>query len=471
MVSDPSENPGVTTSGAATSGAALHVIVLAAGLGTRMKSKRPKVMHPVAGRPMLGHVLAAVDTLTPSTVTAVVGPEMAEDQDVRDTIAPHALAVQQDRLGTAHAVLAARDALSGIEGDVLVVFGDTPLITPETLSRMVAARRDSGAGVVVLGFEPEDAGAYGRLIVGAGGDLQAIVEAKDATPEQLDVRLCNSGVMVLDAGQALGWLDRIGNDNAKGEYYLTDVVALARTDGRGAMSVTGDPDEVLGVNSRAELAVAEAIVQTRLRGDALAGGATLTDPASVYFSFDTRLGRDVTIGPNVVFGPGVTVDDDVEIRAFSHIEGARIASGAVVGPFARLRPGADLGADVRIGNFVEVKNAALGQGAKVNHLSYVGDSEVGAKANIGAGTITCNYDGFFKSKTIIGAGAFIGSNTALVAPVTVGAGAIIGAGSAISKNVPADALSVTRAPQRDLKDWAARFNTQRAAEKAAQKKK
>ena len=444
-------------------------VVLAAGLGTRMKSALPKVLHPVAGRPMIQHVLATLSEIQAENSVVVVGEGM--DQ-LTQSVAPIETSVQIDRLGTAHAVLAARDYIKAHPSDDLIVlYGDTPLITAETLRTMLSARRgEANPGVVVLGFEPEDPGPYGRLVLDRDGSLEAIVEARDATPEQARIGLCNSGVMVIDGTRALSWLDRIGNDNAKGEYYLTDVVAIARADGASAAVVTGDADEVLGVNSRVELATAEAIAQDRLRRRAMEGGATLTDPASVFLSWDTKLGRDVTVGPNVVFGPGNRIGDDVEIRAFCHIEGATVADGVVVGPFARLRPGADLSKNVRIGNFVEIKAAHLGEGVKVNHLSYVGDSDVGQGANIGAGTITCNYDGFFKSKTIIGERAFIGSNTALVAPVTVGAGAIIGAGSAISKDVSAGSLAVTRSDQKEVAGWADRFNARRGKEKQNKKK-
>lgn len=444
-------------------------VVLAAGLGTRMKSDLPKVLHRVAGRPMIDHVLANLDTAGIDQTVVVVGDGMAA---LAAAVQPHATAMQVDRLGTAHAVLAARDFIRAHPADdLLVVFGDTPLITAETLAAMLAARRSSARpGLVVLGFEPADPGPYGRLILDSDGALTSIVEARDATPAQLAVTLCNSGVMIIDGARALGWLDQINNDNAKGEYYLTDIVAIARRDGATAAVVTGDADEVLGVNSRIELAEAEAIAQRRLRARAMDGGATLIDPDTVYLSWDTQLGRDVVIGPNVVFGPDVRIADNVEIRAFCHIEGATVASGAVIGPFARLRPGADLAEGVHIGNFVEIKAATLGAGSKANHLSYVGDSVVGAGVNIGAGTITCNYDGYVKSQTVIGDGAFIGSNTALVAPVTVGPGAIVGAGSAISKDVTAGALVVTRAEQKEVTGWADRFNAKRRKEKQDRKK-
>jgi bifunctional UDP-N-acetylglucosamine pyrophosphorylase/glucosamine-1-phosphate N-acetyltransferase len=445
------------------------VVVLAAGLGTRMKSARPKVMHAIAGRPMIGHVLATVAALDPDQVVVVIGAEM---DGVAKAVAPHPTVIQNPRLGTGHAVLAARPVLDGFAGDVLVVYGDTPLVSAETLGRMLAARRTvPEPAAVVLGFRPADPGDYGRLIRGADGGLETIVEAKDATPAERAVGLCNSGVMALDGRRLFGLLDRVGNDNAKGEYYLTDIIGLARADGLPCAVVEGDEREFLGVNSRADLATVEAFVQERLRAQALAGGATLIDPATVYFSHDTRLGRDAVIGPFVVFGPGVEVGDNVEILAFSHLEGARIAAGARIGPFARLRPGAAIAAEAHIGNFVEIKNAAVERGAKVNHLTYIGDARVGAGANVGAGTITCNYDGFLKSHTDIGEGAFIGSNTCLVAPVKIGNGAIVGAGSAIAKDVPADALALTRGPFTVREKWAGGFRKRRQAEKAAAKDK
>jgi bifunctional UDP-N-acetylglucosamine pyrophosphorylase/glucosamine-1-phosphate N-acetyltransferase len=327
---------------------------------------------------------------------------------------------------------------------------------------MIAVRHGpSDPAVVVLGFRPDDPGAYGRLVVGPGGKLEAIVEFKDADAEQRDIRLCNSGVMAIDGAVAFDLLDKIGCDNAKGEYYLTDIVALARDAGRQCAVIEAPPDELLGINSRADLARAEAAMQERLRDRAMAGGATLLDPATTWLAFDTRLGRDVVIGPNVFFGPGVTIEDDVELRGFCHIEGAHVRAGATVGPFARLRPGADIGRGARIGNFVEIKAATIEEGAKVSHLAYVGDARVGAGANLGAGTITCNYDGFTKSHTDIGAGAFIGSNTALVAPVVIGDGAMIGAGSVIGKDVEADALAITRAPQKNIEQGATRLRRRR----------
>jgi len=443
-------------------------IVLAAGLGTRMKSDRPKVLHRLACRPMVLHLMDTLARFAPERTVVVIGRGM---EAVAEAVAPHPCALQEPRLGTGHAVLAARSAMQGFEGDVLILYGDTPLIRPETLEAMLAARYlDPGPAVVVLGFRPAEPGEYGRLVTAADGALQAIVEAGEATAAQRAIPLCNSGVMAVDGRRLFGWLDRIGNANAKGEYYLTDIVALARADGCACSFFEAPAEELLGVNSRADLAAAEAVVQGRLRARAMAEGATLIDPASVFLAADTRLGRDVTVGPNVVFGPGVTVGDGVEIHAFSHIEGATIGNGARVGPFARLRPGARVAADAHIGNFVEIKNAVVEAGAKVNHLTYVGDARVGARANIGAGTITCNYDGFFKDHTDIGAGAFIGSNTALVAPVKVGDGAIVGAGSVITKDVPADALVVTRAALQEIDGWARRFRERRAAEKRAAQK-
>ena len=443
-----------------------HLVILAAGQGTRMKSRLPKVMHRIAGRAMVRHVVEAAAPLAPERVVVVVAPGM--DAVVAEA-APAMAAIQQPALGTAHAVSAARPLLDGARGGILVLFGDTPLIRAETLARLRAALdAPSRPAVAVLGFRPDDPLAYGRLVLEADGSLARIVEFKDATAEERAIRLCNAGAMAFDAEVLPGLLDGIGNDNANGEYYLTDAVALARAMGRAVAVVEGEADEVVGVNSRAELAAAEAILQGRLRRAAMENGATLVDPASVFFSADTRLGRDVVVGPNVVFGPGVEIGDDVEIKAFSHIEGARVAPGAIVGPFARLRPGAEIGADAHIGNFVEIKKARIGDGAKVNHLSYVGDAEVGAKANIGAGTITCNYDGFDKFVTRIGAGAFIGSNTALVAPVSVGDGAITGAGSVIARDVAAEALAVTRADHVEKAGWAARF---RAAKAKARKAK
>ena len=413
---------------------------------------------------MIAHILHTLGAAGVRDICVVVGPDM---DALQAAVAPCPLAVQTDRLGTAHAALAARNALPGDIDDLLILNGDNPLIPVDRITALLDARRDAtDPAVVVLGFRAADPGPYGRLVCGTDGALQRIVEAKDANRDELTIDLCSSGMMALDGKTAFAMLTEIGNDNAAGEYYLPDVIAVARRAGRSCAVVEGAEADLLGINSRAELAVAEARLQSRLRAQALAGGATLVAPETVYFAADTVLGHDVLIEPNVFFGPGVVVGDGVTIKAFSHIEGARLATGCVVGPFARLRPGADLGQDVHIGNFVEIKNANLDQGAKVNHLSYVGDSDVGAAANIGAGTITCNYDGVFKWRTSIGAGAFIGSNTALVAPVNIGAGASIGAGSTIASDVAADALAVTRPKQREIKDWARRTRERKKALKA-----
>ena len=441
-------------------------VVLAAGDGKRMKSALPKVLHPIAGRPMIAHLMAGLRALAPARIVVVIAPGM----DAIEPAVHPAVCVEQDPpLGTGHAVLAARAALADFTGDVMVLFGDCPLMTIATMRAMLAARgAPDDPAVVVLGFRPDDPAAYGRLVVDGNGHLTRIVEYRDASAEERALRLCNGGAMAIDGRVLFELLDAVGNGNDQGEYYLTDIVGIARDWGRICAVVEGAAAEVLGINSRQELAAAEAVVQRRLRRAAMADGATLIDPETVWFSHDTRLGRDVVVEPHVVFGPGVEVGDGVRIKAFSHLEGARLAPGAEVGPYARLRPGTEIGAGAKIGNFVEVKQASIDAGAKVNHLSYIGDAHVGAEANVGAGTITCNYDGFFKYRTEIGAGAFIGSNTALVAPVTVGAGAIIGAGSVINKDVAADALALARAPQKEIGVWAAGFRAKRQAQKRMQ---
>jgi bifunctional UDP-N-acetylglucosamine pyrophosphorylase/glucosamine-1-phosphate N-acetyltransferase len=445
-------------------------IILAAGKGTRMNSALPKVMHRIAGRTMVSHVLANLAPLGSAPNVVVVAPGM--DVVARE-VAPMPIAVQAEQLGTGHAVGCARAALGDFAGTVLVLYGDSPFISTSTLQALVGAR--SGAGdpaVVVLGMRPADPAKYGRLILDPQGGLDRIVEWKEASEAERAVTLCNSGVMAIDGKVLWSLIERVDNQNAKGEYYLTDIVELARRDGRACAVVEAPEAELMGVNSRAELAIAEALYQDLRRERAMEEGATLTDPRSVFFAADTKLGRDVVIGPNVIFGPGVEIADDVEIRAFCHIEGARIGSGAVIGPFARLRPGAEIGADAHVGNFVEVKNSVLGTGAKANHLSYLGDADIGARSNIGAGTITCNYDGYLKARTVIGAEAFIGSNSALVAPVTVGDGAIVGAGSVITRDVEADAIAVARAEQVSragrARDFRARRQKQKQ-EKAARK--
>jgi bifunctional UDP-N-acetylglucosamine pyrophosphorylase/glucosamine-1-phosphate N-acetyltransferase len=430
-------------------------VILAAGKGTRMKSALPKVLHPIAGRPMIGHVLASLEPLGCARTAVVVAPGMAA---VAQAVAPHPVAVQAQPLGTGHAVLAARAALGAENDDLLILYGDTPLISTATLQRLLERRRAADRpAVVVLGMRPADPAEYGRLVLDGDGRLEAIVEFRDADAGQRAIALCHSGVMAVDGRLIWDLLAYVGNANAKGEYYLTDIVRLARSKGRACTAIEAPADELVGVNSRAELALAEAVMQERLRARAMAEGATLIDPKSVWFSVDTKLGRDVVVGPNVFFGLGVEIADEVEIRGFCHFEGARVERGAEIGPFARLRRGSVIGASARIGNFVETKNTRLGAGAKANHLSYLGDTTVGEKANIGAGTITCNFDGFAKYKTAIGAGAFIGSNSALCAPVTIGEGAFIAAGSVITRDVPADALAVARAQQAVKPGWASLF--------------
>lgn len=434
----------------------LAAIVLAAGKGTRMKSDLHKVLHPIAGRPMLGHLTDAAAALGATRTVIVAG---AGREQVEAFAAPLGLSValQAEQLGTAHAVRQAEAALEGFDGDVLILYGDVPLVTTETMARMVARlHEDDQPAVVVLGFRPADTLTYGRVLAEHGRVLK-MVEHKDASTEERAINLCNSGLMAARSADLWRLLAKVGNQNAAGEYYLPDIVMLANAEGRVSAVVEADADEVAGVNSRAELAEVERLWQTRRRTRAMSEGASLVAPETTWFAWDTQIGRDVTVGPNVVFGPGVAIADKVTIHAFCHIEGARVESGAIVGPYARLRPGAEIGADAHVGNFVEIKKARLGQGAKANHLTYIGDADIGAKSNIGAGTITCNYDGFGKYPTKIGANAFIGSNTALVAPVTIGDGAITGAGSVITKDVPADALAVTRAPQKALEGWAARF--------------
>ena len=442
------------------------VVILAAGQGTRMRSDTHKVLHPIASRPLLLHLLDRVDGLGAQKRVVVVGKGRDQVQravETRDVTVAH----QAEQKGTAHAVLEAREALEGYEGAILILYGDTPFVEAATLRRMLE-RLDGpdGPGVVVLASCPADPAAYGRIIA-IGDKILKMVEYKDATEEERTVRLCNSGMMAVRSRDLFRWLGQVGNDNAAGEYYLPDVVNIAAAEGCEAVVIETDPYETAGVNSRAELAHLELEWQRRRREQALHEGATLIDPESVWFAFDTRLGRDVTVEPHVVFGPGVEVADGAAIKAFSHIEGAIIGARASIGPFARIRPGTHLGDRSKVGNFVELKKASVGDGAKVNHLSYVGDAEIGAAANIGAGTITCNYDGFGKYRTIIGAGAFIGSNTALVAPVTIGDGAVVGAGSVITRDVEADSLAIERTEQKGIAGWARRFR-ERMTRKAAE---
>ncbi len=442
-----------------------------------MKSDLPKVLHPVAGQAMLWHVLAALGPLAPAETVVVIAPGM---DDVAAAAAPCRCAVQAQPLGTGHAVAAARETLKPLvdEGaDLLVLFGDCPLLTSETLQRLDEARRAPQApDFVGLAFRPADPAAYGRVILddakaGEAGRIEKIVEFADADTAQRQIDLCNAGIVLGEARRLFGLIERLGSHNAQGEYYLTDIFGLAHAEGRPAGVVECPAEEVLGVNSRADLALVEKVMQQRLRRRAMAEGATLVDPETVWLSADTRLGRDVTVQPSVYFGPGVTVGDRVEIRSFCHLEGAEVGDDVVLGPFARLRPGAKLGRAAHVGNFVEIKNAELGEGAKANHLTYLGDASVGAAANVGAGTITCNYDGFLKHRTTIGAKAFIGSNTALVAPVSVGEGALVAAGSTITEDVPADALAVERSEQRNREGVAARLRARgQAAKQAAAEK-
>jgi bifunctional UDP-N-acetylglucosamine pyrophosphorylase/glucosamine-1-phosphate N-acetyltransferase len=418
-----------------------------------MRSSRPKVLHEVAGRSLLGHVLTAAGT---GAIVVVLGPEHGDVSDETRLFAPESqVFVQSERRGTAHAVLAAKAAIEQGADDILVVFGDTPLILPQTLGRLRGALAE-GAAVAVLGFRPADPTGYGRLIT-QGANLLGIVEHADASDSERAITLCNGGLMAFDGKVALKILQRIGNANRKGEFYLTDAVKIARDMGLKAVALEVTEDEVSGINTKAQLAGAEAVMQQRLRQAALESGVALVAPETVHLSADTKLGRDVTIEPYVVFGPGVTVEDGATIRSFSHLSGAHVGKGAIVGPYARLRPGAKLEEGVHIGNFVEIKEATIEAGAKANHLSYIGDARVGAGANVGAGTITCNYDGSAKHRTDIGKGAFIGSNSALVAPVKIGDGAYVGSGSVITADVPADALALGRGRQSIKEGWAKRL--------------
>jgi bifunctional UDP-N-acetylglucosamine pyrophosphorylase / glucosamine-1-phosphate N-acetyltransferase len=446
----------------------LATVILAAGSGTRMQSSLHKVLHPIAGKPMLHHLLDTVATLGAERTVVVVGAggeQVQASVAARGDAASISIAWQREQLGTGHAVLMAKDALAGFAGDVLILYGDVPLVSAATLSRMVE-RLNFGIEprAVVLGFRPDDAGAYGRIIAGNDGTIAKMVEFKDASADERAADLCNSGLMAARASDLFVLLDSIGNANAAGEYYLPDIVMLPGQ--ASAVIEVEDASEVAGVNSRAELAGLEAEWQAARRAAMMAAGVSLIAPETVWFSHDTVIARDVTVEPNVWFGPGVSVAEGATIRAFSHIEGASIGPDCEVGPYARLRPGAVLEERAKVGNFVEVKKARLGKGAKANHLSYIGDADVGARANIGAGTITCNYDGYFKYQTVIGEGAFIGSNSALVAPVTIGANAIVGAGSAVTKDVAAGDLCLVRPVQAAKTGWATRFHAAMRAKKS-----
>ncbi|MFT6073537.1 MAG: bifunctional UDP-N-acetylglucosamine pyrophosphorylase/glucosamine-1-phosphate N-acetyltransferase [Yoonia sp.] len=433
----------------------IALIILGAGMGTRMNSDLPKVLHQIAGAPMLVHAMKSGGALDPAHTVIVAGhgAELVEaaakayDPDVT-------VAIQSEQLGTAHAVSQARNALAGFDGDALVLYGDTPFIRAETLAAMTAARMTHD--IVVLGFEAAEAGRYGRLIL-KDDQLDRIVEFKDATDKERGVKLCNSGVIAANAATLFDLIDAVGNDNAAGEYYLTDIIGIARARGLSASVVRCDEAETLGINSRVELAQAEALFQKNARQMAQEDGVTLIAPETVFFAHDTVIGRDTVIEPNVVFGPDVTIESATTIRAFSHLEGCHVSRGSVVGPYARLRPGAELAENVKVGNFVEIKNAQIAAGAKVNHLSYIGDATIGARSNIGAGTITCNYDGVFKHHTTIGDDVFIGSNTMLVAPVTVGNAAMTGSGSVVTRDVPAGDLAIARAKQENKAGFAVRL--------------
>ena len=441
-------------------------IILAAGQGTRMKSAKAKVMHTIAGLPILGHVIAAARGAGAERIVVVLAPG-AVDVEAFALKQGAETVVQDKQLGTGHAAACAREALKDFAGTLVVTYGDMPIVTAATFEASFAAQEK--AGMAIVAFHSRST-AYGRVITKSDGLLERIVEYRDANAAERQVELCNAGILAANAKSFFRWAGELKNNNVQKEYYLTDIPTIAKADGIGCSVVTVDESETMGVNSRAELAVAEAAMQQRLRSRALDSGVGMTAPGTVFLSFDTVLEPDAQIGPYVVFGPGVTVKSGAEIRAFSHLEGAVVARGALVGPYARLRPGADIGEDAHIGNFVEVKNAKIETGAKANHLTYLGDARVGAGANIGAGTITCNYDGFDKYHTDIGAGAFIGSNSALVAPVKVADGVYVGAGSVITKETSKDALAVTRAEQKEIPGWAEKFRTRKRAEKAAKKK-
>ena len=442
--------------GGGTSARTCLAIVLAAGEGTRMLSSQPKVLHQIAGRSLLWHVLASVREAAGMRSAVVIGPgHDAVAAEAKSVLHDAEIFVQHERRGTAHAVLTAKPAIAQGFDDILIAFGDTPLIRPQTFSRLRTALA-AGASVVVLGFRAADPTGYGRLIT-QGDDLIAIREHADASDAERTITLCNAGLMAMAGKDALTILEQIGNDNRKGEFYLTDAVEIARRMGRRAVAIEAMEDEVSGINSKAQLAAAEGQIQQQLRQKALQAGVTLVAPETVFLAADTKLGREVVIEPYVVFGPGVTVEEGATIRSFSHLYGAHVGKNAIVGPYARLRPGTNLGEKVHIGNFVEVKEATIEAGAKANHLTYIGDARVGEGANVGAGTITCNYDGANKHRTDIGKGAFIGSNSALVAPIKIGDGAYVGSGSVITRDVPADALALERAEQTIKEGWARRL--------------
>jgi bifunctional UDP-N-acetylglucosamine pyrophosphorylase/glucosamine-1-phosphate N-acetyltransferase len=452
MMIQKTDTTGTVSGDQADDASSLLCIVLAAGEGTRMRSSTPKVLHRIAGRSMIGHVLAAVEACGAVDVAAVIGPDRDDVGQAVITAAPQAsVHVQADRRGTAHAVLAARDRLEGHIGPVIVLFGDTPLITADLISDIAHTLSD-GTDVAVVGFEAEDPTGYGRLLV-TDGALTAIREHKDASEAERKVTLCNSGVMGFGAGLLPDLIDEIGNDNIKGEYYLTDAVEIAFAQGLSCHAMVADEHLLMGVNDRAQLAEAEALMQNRLRAAAMSNGVTMAQPETIYLSYDSQLGPDTEMESHIWVGPQVSIGSGSIIRSFSHLEQCIIGNNSDIGPFARLRPGTELGAGVRIGNFVETKNAMIADGAKVNHLAYIGDATIGAAANIGAGTITCNYDGTSKHQTTIGAGAFVGSNSSLVAPISIGEDAYVGSGSVLTHDVPDKSLAVARGRQRNIEGW------------------
>lgn len=448
----------------------LRTIILAAGQGTRMKSNLPKVCHTLGERPLLHYVLDVASQLNPELLSVVISPdtpavEQAIDEFSKSSGQKVEVSLQQEQRGTGHALMAARGHWEKAAGPILVLFGDTPLLTPATLERMLQDYQDQGPAIVTLGMQCREPNRYGRIELDAQGDVVAIVEYGDATPQQRNNPLCNSGVMLIDGAKLPSLIEQLKCDNAQQEYYLTDLIHIARSQGERILCVEGCAEELLGVNTRVDLSQAEVILQNRWREKAMLEGATLIDPQTVYFSFDTILGQDVTIFPNVSFGSGVKIDDNATIRPFCRIEQAHIQEGAVIGPFAHLRPGSVIGPESRIGNFVEIKQSEIGKGAKVSHLSYIGDTELGEGANVGAGTITCNYDGFSKHRTKIGRHAFIGSNSCLVAPVEIGDQAIVGAGSVITRTIPQEALAHSRVPQQNLESGAVKYRRKKSSVK------
>ena len=445
-------------------------VILAAGQGTRMRSAMPKVLHPVGGRAMLDWSIALAKSVGCERIVVVCSPAGAAVQaHVADVLGQEAIAIQDPPQGTGHAVLSAQPTLSDFDGELVILYGDTPFIPADAIEALFAELR-ADASVGVLGFDAAEPGAYGRLVTASNGDLEAIVEAREASEDELKIGFCNSGVVAASSTDMFNLLGQVTNNNTKGEYYLTDIVGLARQAGKTCRAVVCGEADVLGVNSRMELAQAEAIFQTKRRAELLASGVTMTAPETVFLTFDTEIENDVTIEPHVVFGPNVSVKSGAKVRAFSHLEGATVGTDCEIGPYVRLRPGAVLERGAKIGNFVEVKNTRMGAGAKANHLAYLGDGDVGAGANIGAGTIFCNYDGFLKHQTVVGENAFVGSNSSLVAPVTIGDGAFVGSGSVITKDVDANSLSVARGRQMQKAGWATAFRDKMAAVKAAKKK-